>query len=59
MCNPNNLEAVNGVFGPEVTENVPAFNKLMCFIQASMLLLIVLFVFPAPEPNHENHEKDV
>jgi hypothetical protein len=57
LCNPTNIQPVNGVFPPEVTRNVPYFNKVMSWICVTMLTLVVLCVFPAPEPEHQKKEE--
>ena len=48
LCNPLNTQSVDGVFPPEVTQNVPKFNKVVCWMMIPMLLLVIVLVFPAP-----------
>lgn len=48
MCNPNNIPAVNGIFPPEVTKNVPRYRQVTSWVFVGMQLLVLLLVFPAP-----------
>ena len=49
IVNPNNIQAVDGVFPPEVTANVPKMLKTMCWCYVTMMLTSVFFIFPAEE----------
>jgi MFS family permease len=49
VCNPNNIQAVNGVFPSEVTKNVPRFQRISCWATVCMIVLVILLIFPAPK----------
>ena len=57
LCNPNNVDAIDGVFPPEVTQNVPKFNKVICWILTPILLLVIILVFPAPSKEDQKTEE--
>ena len=49
IANPNNLQAVDRVFPPEVTANVPKMLQFTCWIYIIMMILSIVFIFQAEE----------
>ena len=54
IVNPNNASSVDGVFPPEVANNVPMMIRVLVMCWAALSILSVFLFFPYDKTEHEN-----
>lgn len=49
VCNPNNIPAVDGIYPPEVADNVPRLQKVNCWVNVLFFTLVITCIFQGPK----------